>query len=182
MYSGKIVAEELKSKYKLDVVKVLWRADAHPWTYNTAHGGFKQDRMHLTLDVKTSDMETSKEHLTVHAYIKVKPDGSIENMFDIDSVVPKLKKGSTTELAIEQDSYVNKSKGGKITNNWDPAHLETYPAPPELKNVVLGKGFITVVEDALNHIAKEKQKSEIDKATTEESDIRKALAVIPSNE
>ncbi|KAF9559505.1 hypothetical protein CPC08DRAFT_708799 [Agrocybe pediades] len=179
MFSCKQVANELKAKHNLDVIKILFRADAHPWTYNTGLNAIKPDLWHLTLDVKDKEMDTKSQHLTVHAYVGLDEHGTIINMFNIDSIVPKLKKGSTTELAVEPDSYIDYRKGGKPVNNWDPASLEFFPEPAELKKVVLGKGFITVAEYALSLIPKEKQEAEIEAATVEEANIRKSLAVIP---
>lgn len=126
-------------------------------------------------------MVDNDEHLTVHAVIKQDSTGEIENMFNIGSTIPKFKKGSTTDLAIEKDSYLDPRKGKQV-NNWDPANLLTYPEPPELKHVVLGKGFITVVQDALKTIPKDKQELAMHEAAVEETNIRKALAVIPKDE
>jgi len=179
MYTAKSAVAELKTKYNLDVKEILFRADAHPWTINTGFTNYKKDPMHLTFDVKTADMLKNNQHLTIHAYIKEDPTtGVIENMFNVASTVPKFKKGSTKDLAIENDSYLEPQMG-KNVNNWDPTTLDTFPEPPEFQSVTLGTNWIAVMNTVLEKMAKDQREKAKKEAVDALNKIRDAYTLAP---
>lgn len=88
----------------------------------------------------------TKKHLTVHGYIGENPKtGSITNMMNVATVTPKKDKGGI--LAYEENDEWYDPKRKAIINNWDAKRVDLteMDEPEELKDLVLGDTFLSVL-------------------------------------
>ncbi len=110
-------------------------------------------------------MFEEKKHLTVHGYIGANPKtGSIANMMNVTTVVPKKGRDGTTIAQEENDEWFDRRRNKKI-NNWDANTnpLTEIDEPEELTGVYLGDDFITVLskyEVDVNNQMQEQRKAE----------------------
>ena len=87
-------------------------------------------------------MATSKKHITLHGYMAMELDGNVLNMFNVNKVLAKGEPEGTPKE--ENDAYYD-SKKERNVNNWDLKNLVEIEEPKELRNIVLGKDFISIL-------------------------------------
>ncbi|KAL9103284.1 MAG: hypothetical protein Q9163_001662 [Psora crenata] len=148
---GKLYALKTAAmKHNQDTLYILMRKDAHNMTYKTDGHGLKPDVWHITLDLKNDQMIKEGTHQTLHGNLvenTKKKDRQPDNTFYIDNIVPKAK--------VEPDKYHDKRKNREV-DNWDVQanNLIKILEPEELQNVVLGKDWITVLDEYQNMLQK----------------------------